>query len=375
MPKRSAVAPPATTTCRPRANRARTCKPARHASPVIAPVRGRRRPSITRRSRVIARCAITARRRPARMPRTSRAPIPARAAIASRRGARQRTSITRRLSALAPAATTARLPPARTPRTSPAAIAAGDVRGVLAGGNRAVVAAGASADNLRVIDVRCRAPRRDAMAALAGIGARDVRGILAGRLRAVMAHRAITRDRRVIEGRRRPRTGAMTGLAWRAGLQVRARFARGLHVVVAGGATAERFGMIEMHARAEARGGVARAATLRAQDMARSLRLRVDARAFRVAGGAFARRALEDRAHMATLAGRIAMFAEQFEARGQVIEALLIGGRLCTPQERHEEEHERETQFRFHGSPHWMRAPLKLSVVWQRWHWAPNCPR
>src|SRR6185436_6008536 len=120
---------------------------------------------------------------------------------------------------------------------------------------------------------------------------------------------------------------------------------------------------------------VAGLAALGAEDVVRGLRRRVDARSLGMTGRTFARRALEHGADVAALAADVAMPAGQLEPCREVIE-LLAPGRLRRAHQWQQQEHqERDGKAISHGGPHWMRAPLNVIVVWQRWHWAPNCPR
>jgi hypothetical protein len=80
----------------------------------------------------------------------------------------------------------------------------------LAGRLGAVMAAIATAGNLRVIHLGHGAPRGRVMAGLAGIGARDMRCRFSCRGRAVVATRATSYYSTVIEVRWCPRRSGMT---------------------------------------------------------------------------------------------------------------------------------------------------------------------
>ena len=70
---------------------------------------------------------------------------------------------------------------------------------ILAGGNYAVVAGAARAQDLRMVDNRHRRKRACAVAILADVGRLYMRRVLAGRFGTVVAAETIRRDIRVIE--------------------------------------------------------------------------------------------------------------------------------------------------------------------------------
>jgi len=78
---------------------------------------------------------------------------------------------------------------------------------------RAVVTAAASADDLRMINPNHRCPCRVAVAVFADIGAQHMLRVFTGRRGAIMAADAIACYIRVIEVRRHPAIGGMTSLA------------------------------------------------------------------------------------------------------------------------------------------------------------------
>ena len=83
-----------------------------------------------------------------------------------------------------------------------ASITADDVGGMFTRRNSAVVAAVASANDLRVVDRKYWGEYVCAMAVFADIAGRYVREIFAGRINAVMAVDTISCDVQVIEVRR-----------------------------------------------------------------------------------------------------------------------------------------------------------------------------
>jgi len=83
-----------------------------------------------------------------------------------------------------------------------AVIAAGDVRRVLAACNDAVMTGAARAQHLRVVDRENRRPHIAAVTVLANIARLYVRGALARGFGAVVAAEAIARDVDMIEIRR-----------------------------------------------------------------------------------------------------------------------------------------------------------------------------
>ncbi len=83
------------------------------------------------------------------------------------------------------------------------------------------------------------------------------------------------------------------------------------------------------------------------------------------------------------------MLSDELESRGEVIELVPClgckGGRRKEPhgqpdwkngQQPGEEHGEaRLAAGPVHGDGYWRRAPLKVTVEWQRWHWRPYWPR
>ncbi len=94
-----------------------------------------------------------------------------------------------------------------------ASIAAGDVRWVLANRSKAVVAGGARADDLCVINGHHRRKYIGGMAVFADIGCIYVPDILASRLGAIVAAYAVAHDIQVVEIRRNPAKRAVTVIA------------------------------------------------------------------------------------------------------------------------------------------------------------------
>jgi len=83
-----------------------------------------------------------------------------------------------------------------------AIIAAGDMRGMLAGRDDAVMTGAAGTDDLGMVDRVSRGPDVRRVAVFADVAGLDVIWRLAGRVRAVMAAKAVASDVDVIEIRR-----------------------------------------------------------------------------------------------------------------------------------------------------------------------------
>ena len=98
------------------------------------------------------------------------------------------------------------------------------------------------------------------------------------------------------------------------------RLARCVHAVMAGRAAALDFLVIEVAGRLPRNRGVAGIAAIRAQHVILRLHGGGNARSTAVAGGAIARRAFEDGAHVTGLARDVQVRAQQFEPGGEVIE-------------------------------------------------------
>ncbi len=125
----------------------------------------------------------------------------------------------------------------------------------------------------------------------------------------------------MVKGSGLPCGGLVAGLATGSCRDMARWLADSLHVVVAGCAATQRLGVLEIDGGGKGAGVVAGLAALRAENMARGLRCRVDARAFGMTGGALARRPLENGVHMAGLACGNLVLAFELKAGGNVIEA------------------------------------------------------
>jgi hypothetical protein len=110
---------------------------------------------------------------------------------------------------------------------------------------RAVVAAGAGAKHISVIDCTHWRPGTRGVAILADIVGRNMRCILAGRIGAVVARGAVTSHIGVTELCRRPCISAVAIGALGRSLDVRRVFACCLRTVVAAGAGAQHIGVID----------------------------------------------------------------------------------------------------------------------------------
>lgn len=87
------------------------------------------------------------------------------------------------------------------------------MRRVLADSGRAIVAGGADAHNLRVIDRYCRLEKRCAVTVFTNVAGQYVVLIFASRIRPVVTANAIVGVVRMIEGCRNPAIGRMTCIA------------------------------------------------------------------------------------------------------------------------------------------------------------------
>lgn len=125
----------------------------------------------------------------------------------------------------------------------------GDVRDILARGNRAVMAGRAGARDLRVINTTGGLECRSHVTTLAGIGCGDVCGVLASGTGAVVATEAITGDAIVTEVRRLPRRRRVATTAVRSGNDMPGRLAGGSGAVVARGAAAGHLRVINLGSR------------------------------------------------------------------------------------------------------------------------------
>ena len=88
-----------------------------------------------------------------------------------------------------------------------------NMRGVLAGRHRAVMAGSTGADYLRVIHLAGRLEGRSHMTTFTGITAEDVRSVLTGRCRTVVTGRTASGNTGVVIAGRLPGQCAMASLA------------------------------------------------------------------------------------------------------------------------------------------------------------------
>ena len=93
------------------------------------------------------------------------------------------------------------------------AVGAGDVRWMLADGGGAVVTGEAGTDDIRMIDTHNRDPAGVAVTVFADAVGLDMGGVLAGSVRAVVAAGAIAGDVAVVEDRAAPAAGVMAVVA------------------------------------------------------------------------------------------------------------------------------------------------------------------
>ncbi len=130
-----------------------------------------------------------------------------------------------------------------------AGIAAGDVCGMLAGGNDAIMTVSTTAKYLRVIDSHHRRKYVGRMAVLTHICCLYVRRIFAGRIRAVMTGRTIAGDIQVIEICWQPADRTMTVSAIVAADDMTLVLAGSDHAIVAGPTGTKDLVVIDAHHR------------------------------------------------------------------------------------------------------------------------------
>src|SRR6185312_11368595 len=169
---------------------------------------------------------------------------------------------------------------------------------------------------------------------------RNVGGGHSRGLHAVVTASAATRDSSVFEYRAPPTDRRMARVALEIRLDVCRPLALRLHVVVAGRAAPQRFGMIEIDCWVPCYGCVAAIAPVRGEYVSRVFRRCADRRADTVAGAAVARSPLEHRIGMTRLAGQVTVLPQELETRREVIERIPGLGGKCR-RERHQCEYQR----------------------------------
>jgi len=187
-----------------------------------------------------------------------------------------------------------------------AQVGRGHVTGLFAHRFGAVVAAHAPGGDAGVIEVGSQPGGGQMAIAALEIGG-DVARIFAGRRRTVVTDDAKAgnrhRDLGVIHRLGRiPADHRVAGTAVLAGGRMAGPFALGNRAVMAADAAAHRFGVIEVHVRAERDGVVAGRAVVGAQNMRRRLRRGIEQRSIDMAGAAVTWRAFEDRIQVAGFA-------------------------------------------------------------------------
>lgn len=141
---------------------------------------------------------------------------------------------------------------------------------------RAVVAAAADSNDLRMIDARNGSERDDCVAVLADVRRLNMRRRLANGVDVIVAAHAVARDVVVIEVGGNPRGRRMAVLASVPTRDVRRRLARNDGVVVAAHASPNDLEMIDLRDGRECDDRVAILADVRREDVARRLTDRVD---------------------------------------------------------------------------------------------------
>ena len=126
----------------------------------------------------------------------------------------------------------------------------------------------------------------------------------------------------MIENRAGPTNGRMTGVAFQVGIDVLRSLALRLHIVVAGGATAAGFSVVEVDGGIPRHRGMTAVASVGRQDMRGCLGGSPNCGADAVTRGAVARCSFEYRIGMTQLALQIAMLSHQLESGSEVIEAI-----------------------------------------------------
>ena len=167
-----------------------------------------------------------------------------------------------------------------------------------------------------------RRPARRRVAGLAAVGRQHVRGVLAGGAAAVVAADAVARDAGVIEARRLPRRGVVAGVAVHRRRRCGSRACRWRCTLLWQLAQLPRTSLWSKRV-AGRNAAVVWQSPQRSVLMMwlRGLRRGADECAAAVAGRALARRALEYRVHVTGLAVDVAMRARQLEAGREVIES------------------------------------------------------
>ena len=146
-------------------------------------------------------------------------------------------------------------------------IAAGDVGGILARSDNAVMAGTTGAQHLRVVDHVCRRPQVTVVAVLTDFGGLDMCRVLARRLDAVMAACTVGHNVGVIKSGREPSCRRMTIVAIVAAREVGRVLARGDYAIVARAASTDDLGVIDECGRLPERCAVAIFANIGGLDM------------------------------------------------------------------------------------------------------------
>ena len=207
-----------------------------------------------------------------------------------------------------------------------AVVASADMRRVLAGRHDAVVAAAARADDLRVVDGKCRYPAGRAVAVLAKIRRLDVFGVLARRIEAVVAAGTAAGNPGVVEYDRDPGRAGVAVVALFARLRMPRWLAGGDDTVVTGATAAFGRGVVHVGDRAPGCRRVAVGAYVRGGDVVHRFCRRLNGTDRRVAADAGRVRSLEGTAGMAALAGNVGVRPVEDESRREVVERFLGAG-------------------------------------------------
>ena len=233
-----------------------------------------------------------------------------------------------------------------------AVVAAADMACVFARGCDAVMAAAAGSNDLGVVNSERGNPSARAMAVLAKIRRLDVVGVLARRVESVVAAGTTTGNSCVVEYDGYPCRSRMAVVALLTRLRMPRRLAGGGNAVVAVAAAAFRRRVIHVGDRAPCRRGMAVRANIRGRDMIDGLCRSLHGAHRRVATDAGRIRSLESAAGVASLAGYIRVCSIEDKAGREMVERLL---RARSRRDCCEHGHSREKKpggARLVGTPH-----------------------
>jgi len=219
----------------------------------------------------------------------------------------------------------------------------------LAGRDRALVAARAIAQHVRVINPRDRLPEVRRVAVFADVVRKDVSGAFAGGLCTVMAAETAVDDARVVKRHTGPRKGVVARGAIVGRLRMGRRFRIRIRAVVARLTRTHHLLVIdERHRLPTGRRRMTRLTHRRRQHVPRRLRRVRDPIAAVVASRAGARRSFEHASYVARFAVDVAVHAVEFEAGREVIERRGYRGGMSERRDREHQQQDEESSAAFH---------------------------